>query len=77
MITLSLKGVKDVRFNIKEKLADSRISACREYHDVIYELDYIIDRAGLLDTLTDELLKVTLPDELIQKIYNISYYFDE
>lgn len=77
MITLSLKGVKDIRANIEQKLSDGRISACREYHDVVYELDSIIERADLLDTLTDEVLKVTLPEELIQKIYNISYYFNE
>lgn len=77
MIALSVKGVKDVRANIKEKLADSRISACREYFDVVYELDGIIERADIINTLADDVLKITLPDELIQKIYNISYYFED
>lgn len=77
MITLSLRGVKDIRDTIKDKLSNTRISVCREYDDVIYGLDYIIERADLINTLADDVLKVTLPDDLIQKIYNISYYFDE
>lgn len=77
MITLSLKGIKDIRANIEEKLGNTRFSVCREYDDVIYGLDYIIERADLINTLADDVLKVTLPDDLIQKIYNISYYFED
>ena len=77
MITLSLRGVKDIRENIKDKLGNTRISVCREYDDIICGLDNIIERADLINTLADDVLKVTLPDDLIQKIYDISYYFED
>ncbi len=77
MITLSLRGVKDIRANFKDNLSDSRVRLIVHdvYNETIDELDTIIECADTLNMLTDDVLKVTLSYELIKKIRFMSLHF--